>query len=83
MLQRNIVTIDPGISAAGIYYVRKLSGRKYGIYLYRPGGKEKLLFETTERPFRRISVSADRRHLVMDVAKVEGMRISVADVAHW
>jgi Tol biopolymer transport system component len=83
VLQRNILTIDPGVSSAGIYYARKLSGRRYGVYLYDPGAREKLLFETTHRPFRRISLSADGRHLVMDVAKVEGMHISVADVAHW
>jgi len=83
VLQPNLLTIDPGASSAGIYYARKLSGRKYGVYLYRPGASEKLLFETTQTPFRRISVSADGRHLVMDVAKADGMHISIADVAQW
>jgi hypothetical protein len=83
VLQRNVLTLDPGASAGGIYYARKLSGRQYGVYLYRPGRGETLLFEITQTPFRRISVSVDGRHLVMDVAKVDDMHILVADVAHW
>lgn len=83
-LAENVLAIDLGASAEGVYFARKLAGRRYGVYLCRAKtGREELLFETSKRPFRRISVSADGQTLVMDVAKTEGMHITVTDMAHW
>lgn len=84
VLADKVLTNDLGASDDGVYFARKLEGRRFGVYLYRTKlGREELLFETGQRPFRRISVSADGRNLVMDVAKTEGMHITVTDMANW
>lgn len=83
-LADNVMTIDPGSSDDRVYFARKLAGWRHGVCLYRTKtGCEELLFETGKRPFRRISVSADGRNLVMDVAKTDGMHIAVTDMAKW
>jgi hypothetical protein len=84
VLAEDVLTIDLGASSEGVYFARKLAGRRFGVYLYRnKTAREELLFETEKRPFRRISVSVDGRNLVMDISKTDRTNIAVTDMAHW
>ncbi len=83
-LHPGVLEIGVAASTDGVYYVRQLAKRRYGVYLWNPSTRrERLLLETTRRPRIRISVSADGRHLVMDEAKLEGSHIRIATVTRW
>lgn len=71
MLAEDVLTIDVGASADGVYFARKLAVRRCGVFLYRT------------KTGCEVSVSADGRTLVMDVAKTDGMHITVTDMANW
>ncbi len=75
---------DPAVSNQGVYYVRRLSGRRYAIVFWSSATRaEKIILELDRKPWMRLQVSPAGDSLVVDVAKTDGRQIRVAEIANW
>ncbi len=70
------------VTADHLYFARRIANRRWGVYMQMLGtAQPRLLFEITNRPNRKLTVSKDGRRMVLDVAVQEGADIMVADLS--
>lgn len=85
LVQPETLSGSTAVSREGVYFIRQLGGRRFGLYFQPHEGKReaKLLLEMPKRPRLRMSVTADDRELVVDVVTQEGSDVLVTTVTGW
>ncbi len=84
LLKEDVPLVRPAVTREGVYYARRLGGRRYGIFMWNPAtGRERMVLRMDRRPWLRISVSADGKQMVIDEAKIDGSQIRMAEIGRW